>query len=79
MGMALILLLVAFGIYRSTLPEINNEDDGQQKGNSGGIPTSPRLWFGVLCIFTYVGMEVLAGSAIGTYGSDFHISLDITK
>lgn len=79
MGLALILLIVAFGIYRSTLPEIKNEDDGQQKGSKGGIPTSPRLWFGVLCIFTYVGMEVLAGSAIGTYGEGFHISVDITK
>lgn len=79
MGMALILLMVAFGIYRSTLPEIKNESDGQPSGNSRGIPTAPRLWFGVLCIFTYVGMEVLAGSAIGTYGTGFHISLDITK
>ncbi|CAK7191869.1 L-fucose-proton symporter [Commensalibacter sp. Nvir] len=79
MGMAVILLLVAFAIYRSNLPEIKNEDDGQQNRSKGGIPTSPRLWFGVLCIFVYVGIEVLAGSVIGTYGEGFHLPVDTTK
>lgn len=79
MGMAVILLIVAFGIYRSNLPEIKNDDDGQQEKSKGGIPTSPRLWFGVLCIFVYVGMEVLAGSVIGTYGEGFSLPVDTTK
>lgn len=79
MGMALILLLVAIGIYFTRLPEVKNEDDGRQKKGKGGIPTSPRLWFGVLCIFVYVGVEVLAGSVIGTYGEGFHLPVDTTK
>src|SRR5690606_4173791 len=34
---------------------------------------------GVLTLFVYVGVEVLAGDAIGTYGSGFGLPLDETK
>lgn len=78
-GMAFILLCVAYGIYRSKLPEINNDGDDNETTEKRGLPTSPRLWFGVFCIFVYVGVEVLAGDAIGTYGSDFHLPIDQTK
>jgi glucose/galactose transporter len=37
------------------------------------------LWLGVLCLFLYVGAEVMAGDAIGTYGQGFHLPLDETK
>jgi glucose/galactose transporter len=37
------------------------------------------LWLGVLCLFLYVGVEVMAGDAIGTYGQGFHLPLDETK
>jgi len=33
----------------------------------------------VLCLFLYVGVEVMAGDAIGTYGQGFHLPLDETK
>ena len=39
----------------------------------------PHLWLGALCIFVYVGVEVLAGDAIGTYGKGFGIPADETK
>ena len=32
-----------------------------------------------LCLFLYVGVEVLAGDAIGTYGRGFGLPLDQTK
>jgi fucose permease len=39
----------------------------------------PHLWLGVLCLFVYVGVEVMAGDAIGTYGHGFGLPLDQTK
>ena len=39
----------------------------------------PHLWLGVLCLFLYVGVEVMAGDAIGTYGRGFDLPLDETK
>ena len=33
----------------------------------------------MLCLFLYVGAEVMAGDAIGTYGRGFHLPLDQTK
>jgi glucose/galactose transporter len=39
----------------------------------------PHVWLGALAIFVYVGAEVMAGDAIGTYGRGFNIPLDETK
>jgi fucose permease len=39
----------------------------------------PHLVLGVLCLFLYVGAEVMAGDAIGTYGKAMGIPLDQTK
>jgi glucose/galactose transporter len=39
----------------------------------------PHLWLGVLCLFVYVGVEVMAGDAIGTYGRSFGLPADETK
>ncbi|HHW4681554.1 MAG TPA: glucose/galactose MFS transporter, partial [Xylella taiwanensis] len=38
-----------------------------------------HLWLGVLCMFVYVGVEVMAGDAIGTYGHALGLPLDQTK
>jgi MFS transporter, FHS family, L-fucose permease len=39
----------------------------------------PHMWLGAFCIFVYVGVEVMAGDAIGTYGRGFNISADEAK
>lgn len=39
----------------------------------------PHLLLGVLCIFLYVGVEVLAGDGIGTFGKTMGLPLDQTK
>ena len=83
--MASILALLAIWIVRSPLPEIKASEVNAQPAGSDGAQTRssifqfPHLWLGVLCIFVYVGVEVLAGDAIGTYGKGFHISTDETK
>ncbi len=39
----------------------------------------PHLWLGVVCLFLYVGVEVMAGDAIGIYGEGFNLPLDATR
>lgn len=39
----------------------------------------PHLLLGVICIFLYVGVEVLAGDGIGTFGKSMGLPLDQTK
>ena len=79
--MAIILILLAFMIRKSSLPEIDmstNEDRSPEKDRTS-IFHFPHLWLGVLCIFLYVGVEVMAGDAIGIYGRELGMPLDETR
>jgi FHS family L-fucose permease-like MFS transporter len=79
--MAAFLAAVAVWISRSALPEIKSSEVNAQSSTAGakGIFNFPHLWLGVLCLFLYVGVEVMAGDAIGTYGRGFNLPLDETK
>jgi MFS transporter, FHS family, L-fucose permease len=83
--MAGILALLAIWIARSSLPDIEATTANSAPARAGGsaartgILQVPHLWLGVLCLFLYVGVEVMAGDAIGTYGASFHLPLDETK
>ncbi|MBO9717419.1 MAG: sugar MFS transporter [Pseudoxanthomonas sp.] len=82
--MAGILLLIAVAVLFSPLPEVRaSEVNAAPAGGSAGQKHSifqfPHLWLGVLCLFVYVGVEVMAGDAIGTYGHAFGLPLDQTK
>ena len=81
MVMAVILMLLAVWIVRSPLPDLRaskaNVDPDVVSHTS--ILRFPHLWLGVLCLFLYVGVEVMAGDAIGTYGRGFGLPLDETK
>jgi MFS transporter, FHS family, L-fucose permease len=79
----LILLLLAFGIYRSGLPEIdtNEEDENVAITNSNkkSIFQFPQLILGTIAMFFYVGVEVLAGDSVINYGSSQGIPLSSAK
>ncbi len=81
--MAIVLVLLAFMIKRSSLPEIDTTGTGNGATGTAAERTSvmqyPYLLLGVLCIFLYVGVEVMAGDVIGTYGNQMGMSLDKTK
>ncbi|HEY6333816.1 MAG TPA: sugar MFS transporter, partial [Blastocatellia bacterium] len=81
--MAIILGLTALAIRMSPLPEIESEGEDPAEFRSAAARTSifefPYLLLGVVCIFVYVGAEVMAGDVIGTYGKSLGISLDVTK
>jgi MFS transporter, FHS family, L-fucose permease len=82
--MAVILLILALWILRSPLPEIKGSEanvapGGDLQKNKTSIFQFPHLWLGAACIFVYVGVEVMAGDAIGIYGKGFKIPTDQTK
>jgi MFS transporter, FHS family, L-fucose permease len=85
MIMAVILVLLGVWIMKSPLPEIKasevntTPEDSAISKNKTSILQFPYLLLGAFCIFVYVGVEVMAGDAIGTYGNGFHISADETK
>ncbi len=83
--MAGLLLVTAIAVLASPLPEIkasevNTASANAPDGSGGrGITAYPHLWLGVVCLFLYVGVEVIAGDAIGVYGRGFGLPLDQTK
>ena len=82
--MAAVLVLLSIMIRFSSLPEINTDEDHvDESGNIVAAKSSVfqyrNLTLGVLCIFLYVGVEVMAGDVIGTYGKSLGMSLDQTK
>ncbi|TAA06783.1 MULTISPECIES: sugar MFS transporter [Pseudoxanthomonas] len=83
MVIAVILAIVAVGILFSPLPDISAEDANSSPVTSSterqSIFSFPHVWLGALCIFVYVGAEVMAGDAIGIYGMSLHLSLDSAK
>ena len=82
MVMAGLLVVLAIWIARSSLPEIKPDGANSERAighRHGSIFSFPHLWLGVLCLFVYVGVEVMAGDAIGTYGAGFHLPPDRTK
>jgi len=72
--MALVLTGLALMILKAHLPEINPDEDdasaNQQTAVAGknSVFEFPHLILGVLCIFVYVGVEVIAIDTIGLYG-----------
>lgn len=81
--MAGVLVLLALMIYYSALPEIDMNEEEVTNSSEANHKTSilqfPHLLLGVLCIFVYVGAEVMAGDVIGPYGRAIGLSLDETK
>lgn len=81
MGMAALLALLALLVVKSPLPEIKGSD--QEKPSSTGkrknLLAFPHLWLGIICLFLYVGAEVMAGDAIVSYGAEFGLPLQQTS
>jgi FHS family L-fucose permease-like MFS transporter len=81
--LAIVLVIIAFLINRSSLPEIEAAEEPVDDKTIATKRTSifefPYLFLGVLCIFVYVGVEVMAGDVIGLYGKSLGMSLDKTR
>ncbi len=88
--MAIVLTGLALMIRFSKLPEIDAEEEqinAEPSGTSSvvtaGAKTSvfqyPNLVLGVIALFLYVGVEVMAGDTIGPYGQHQGILLSVSK
>jgi MFS transporter, FHS family, L-fucose permease len=81
--MAVVLVLLAGMIKKSSLPEIDIDKEEVKTDDTIVSKTNVlqyrHLVLGVLCLFLYVGVEVMAGDAIGAYGRELGMPLDKTK
>ncbi|MCU0953781.1 MAG: sugar MFS transporter [Hyphomicrobium sp.] len=82
MLMAALLAGLAVFILKSGLPHLEPgtvNAHADLPGDTRGILAYPHLWLGVVAIFAYVGVEVMAADAIGVYGEGFGLPLDDTR
>ena len=79
------LVLLAIGILFSGLPDMDDNGGGNenQRSSHGVVKNSvfqfPHLILGVFALFLYVGVEVLAGDTIISYGKSLGIELSIAR
>jgi glucose/galactose transporter len=70
--MAIVLAAFSVVILKVHLPEVNPEEDATMAAEDSRGKRSvfefPHLILGVICIFVYVGVEVIAIDTIGLYG-----------
>lgn len=75
------LVVLALLIRISPLPEVNDEEENADVVQSGSTSISqhPYLFLGAIAIFFYVGVEVIAGDSIISYGTYQNIPIDQAK
>ncbi len=80
--MAAILLVLALMVRLAKLPEINPEEETITQKNENSHKTIwsyPQLWLGVIALFLYVGVEVIAGDTIIRYGQSLDVAMESAK
>jgi FHS family L-fucose permease-like MFS transporter len=80
--MAIVLFVLGLLILKAPLPHVEAEPieeakDGEKSKTS--IFQFPHLWLGVLALFLYVGVEVIAGDTIISYGLALEIPVEKAK
>ena len=80
--MAVVLFILGLLILKAPLPKVEAEPIAEHKDGET-VKTSifqfPHLWLGVLALFMYVGVEVIAGDTIIAYGISLGISAEDAK
>lgn len=79
----IVLIILSVLVYFSTLPEIDTDHEDETVAVANTNKTSvlqfPHLMLGVLALFLYVGVEVMAGDTIISYGASQGIALSTAK
>ena len=75
--MTVLLCLIAFVILLAKLPEVKNEESASESVHGKSIFRIPYLWIGVLSLFLYVGVEVIAIDTLGLYAESQGVSKDV--
>ncbi|MBO0590262.1 sugar MFS transporter [Cellulophaga sp. E16_2] len=80
--MAVVLFILGLLILKAPLPNVTAQPLQEAKE---GIKTKtsifqfPHLWLGVFALFLYVGVEVIAGDTIISYGISLNIPVESSK
>ena len=81
--MAVILVLLGLFIRFTPLPEVDTDAEDTVSGETNSKKTSiwqfPHLVLGVIALFFYVGVEVIAGDCIIRYGQSIGIAMESAK
>jgi glucose/galactose transporter len=80
--MAGILLLLSLLVRFAKLPEIVQENEAinaDKHITKKTLWSYPQLWVGVIALFFYVGVEVIAGDTIIRYGQSLGIAMESAK
>jgi glucose/galactose transporter len=79
--LTIVLVLVAIFIRFSPLPDVHDDDDevGTTKEPARPLGAYTYMWLGAMAIFTYVGVEVLAGDYIINFGTYLGVPIEYAK
>jgi MFS transporter, FHS family, L-fucose permease len=81
--MTIILVLLGLLLRFAHLPEVDTEAEDKASSESNAKKTSvwqfPHLILGVIALFFYVGVEVIAGDSIIRYGQSIGIPMESAK
>ena len=79
--MAVIIVILALLIKISNLPQVqqSEEENGTESHSRESIFKYPYLWLGVLAIFVYVGVEVIAVDTLINYGKSLGFEMKDAK
>jgi glucose/galactose transporter len=81
--MAVMLVLLGLLLKFAHLPEVDTDAEDETSGESNAKKTSiwqfPHLILGVIALFFYVGVEVIAGDSIIRYGQSIGIAMESAK
>lgn len=83
-GIVIVLLLLSIWIFNSNLPEVSGDEEetGDHhlvSENKTSIFQFPHVLLGVVALFLYVGVEVIAGDTIISYGNSLGVPLSTAK
>ncbi|MBE9488940.1 MAG: sugar MFS transporter [Bacteroidetes bacterium] len=80
--MAVVLFVLGILIRKASLPHVEAEPIDESK-TGGSAKTSifqfPHLWLGIFALFVYVGVEVIAGDTIISYGIALNLPISQAK
>lgn len=81
-AMAVVLFILGILIRKAPLPHVEAapiEETTSSEKTKNSIFQFPHLWLGVLALFVYVGVEVVAGDTIIAYGISLEIPVEQAK
>lgn len=76
-----VLIFLGIAVLFSSLPDIKDEDDSTsiKSSEKTSVLQFPYLILGVVALFLYVGVEVISGDTIISYGKSLGIELSIAR